>query len=123
MEKDKIPFNNKDIDFLNKKLNNFDTIKQQKTPVDKEVDKLISQSVERNKRINKLKSTEQKAKVDSVIVDNKLRAFGYDKQASDMGNKKANETRKIGSPYKAGSFQKIKDVKTGKYKTTFILDK
>jgi hypothetical protein len=98
-----------------------DTIK--KTPVDKQVDRLVSQSADRNKRMAQSKATEKKAVSDSTAVDNKLRSVGYTKQAGEMGNKKANETRKSGSAYKGGSFQKVLDKKTGKYEKKFILNK
>ncbi len=93
-----------------------------KTPVDRQVDRLISQSADRNKRTAQLRATEKKAVSDSTTVDNKLRAVGYNKQASEMGHKKANETRKIGSPYKHGSNQKVLNKKTGKYENKFIID-
>jgi hypothetical protein len=89
---------------------------RKKTSVDKEVDALIQ-------RKRKLDTTENKAKLDSTITDRKLRAVGFNKKAAEMGNKKANETRRAGSPYKEGAFQQVKDKKTGNYKKTFVFKK
>jgi hypothetical protein len=73
-------------------------------------------TVESNIRIKLNKENENKAKSDSTAVDKRLRDAGMPYMAGEMGNKKANETRKAGSPY-AKSYESVdKDKATGKYK-------
>lgn len=108
--------------------------------VDKEVDALIAKKKERDAkakndkarkegeegmaadnrkiRIKLSEANEYKAKSDSTAVDKKLRDAGMPYNAGVMGNKKANETRKEGSPYK-GAYKSVDlDASTGKYKKT-----
>ena len=108
--------------------------------VDKEVDALIAKKKEREAKAKLEKArkegeegrsaddrririklndiNEYKAKSDSTAVDKKLRDAGMPYNAGVMGNKKANETRKEGSPYK-GAYKSVDlDASTGKYKRT-----
>jgi len=108
--------------------------------VDKEVDEIIKKKKERDAkaklekarkegeegrsaddrkiRIKLSEANEYKAKSDSTAVDKKLRDAGMPYNAGVMGNKKANETRKEGSPYK-GVYKSVDlDASTGKYKKT-----
>jgi len=108
--------------------------------VDKEVDEIIKKKKERDAkakndkarkegeegmaadnrkiRIKLSEANEYKAKSDSTAVDKKLRDAGMPYNAGVMGNKKANETRKEGSPYK-GAYKSVDlDASTGKYKKT-----
>jgi hypothetical protein len=108
--------------------------------VDKEVDVLIAKKKERDAKAKLEKArkegeegmaadnrkiriklndiNEYKAKSDSTAVDKKLRDAGMPYNAGVMGNKKANETRKEGSPYK-GVYKSVDlDASTGKYKRT-----
>jgi hypothetical protein len=79
--------------------------------VDKEVDAMIA-------RKKASTENEMKAKADSTGVDKRLRDAGMPYNAGVMGNKKANETRKEGSPYK-GAYKSVDlDASTGKYKRT-----
>ena len=117
-----------------KKNYNFSPAKQ----VDKEVESMIAKKKERDTKAKtekarsegeaarskvesgiriKLKNeNENKAKSDSTAVDKKLRDVGMSYSAGVMGNKKANETRKAGSPY-AKSYESVdQDKTTGKYK-------
>ena len=72
--------------------------------------------VERDIRIKLNNETRAKASADSTAVDKKMRDAGMPYSAGIMGNKKANETRKAGSPY-ATSYESVdKDKTTGKYK-------
>jgi hypothetical protein len=71
----------------------------------------------------KLEATEGQAKKDSISVDSKMRKEGFNYLASTMGNKKANETRKSGSPYKDGSYQQVLDPKTNKTRKEFVINK
>lgn len=72
--------------------------------------------VESGIRIKLKNENENKAKSDSTAVDKKLRDVGMPYNAGVMGNKKANETRKAGSPY-AKSYESVdEDKTTGKYK-------
>ena len=73
------------------------------------------------KRIAQLDATEYQAKSDSTATDNRMRKEGFSYLAGKMGNKKANETRAAGSPYKKDgkvtvADQVNEDPKTGKYK-------
>jgi hypothetical protein len=108
--------------------------------VDKEVDEIIKKKKERDAkakndkarkegeegraaddrkiRIKLSEANEYKAKSDSTAVDKRLRDAGMPYNAGVMGNKKANETRKEGSPYK-GVYKSVDlDASTGKYKKT-----
>jgi len=107
--------------------------------VDAEVDKLIAKKKEREAkaklekarlegeaarkkqesgvRIKLDNENENKARLDSTSVDNKMRGAGFGSiMSGEMGNKKANETRKAGTPYKYSYESVDKDKSTGKYK-------
>lgn len=74
-----------------------------------------------NKRIRmeRVKELAKKASSDSTAVDTKMRSAGFGSiMAGKMGNEKANETRKAGSPYPNAYESVDKDKTTGKYKKT-----
>jgi hypothetical protein len=68
------------------------------------------------KRIAQVDATEYKAKSDSTATDNKMRKEGFSYLAGKMGNAKANETRKAGSPYKDAYSSVDENPSTGKFK-------
>lgn len=107
--------------------------------VDKEVDSMIAKKKERDAKAKNDKARKEgeegmesdnrkiriklrdenraQASSDSTAVDKKMRAGGFGSiQAGEMGNKKANETRKASTAY-AKSYESVdKDKSTGKYK-------
>ena len=107
--------------------------------VDKEVDALIAKKKERDAKAKNDKARKEgeegmaadnrkiriklrdenraQASSDSTAVDKKMRAGGFGSiMAGEMGNKKANETRKASTAY-AKSYESVdKDKSTGKYK-------
>jgi hypothetical protein len=61
--------------------------------------------------------TNKRASADSTAVDKKMRLAGFTGNTpGEMGNKKANETRKAGSAYKNIYDKVVLDKSTGKYK-------
>jgi hypothetical protein len=61
--------------------------------------------------------TSKRASADSTAIDKKLRNAGFGPiTAGEMGNKKANETRKAGTAYKNIYEKVVLDKSTGKYK-------
>jgi len=107
--------------------------------VDKEVDALIARKKEREAKAKNDKARKEgeegmaadnrkiriklrdenraQASSDSTAVDKKMRAGGFGSiMSGEMGNKKANETRKASTAY-ANSYESVdKDKSTGKYK-------